>query len=102
MIKATLIGERNYESEHGESVRLAYYLMEELRDISAGAPLYGVRIIKQTRYRGGFSRERETQGAISYSRELVLAMVDKLAKGMVTPSAMGEVLDDLISEASCV
>lgn len=102
MLNTILIGERSFENDRGETVRLTYYLIEECRDMTVGAPLYGVRIIKQTRNRGRFTQERETQGAISYSKELVLHMLDKLLNGMVTPSAMPEILDDLISQESCV
>lgn len=102
MLKAKLIGERSFENAGGEMNRLTYYLIEEYRDMAAGAPLYGIRIIKQTRNKGRFTQERETQAAISYSREQVLHMLDKLLRGMVTPAGMPEVLDDLISEESCV
>lgn len=98
MKQITLIGEKEVIVEDG-SMQLEYYLIQEssVSKESDMKSIYGIKIMKKL---GGAVESEEVKG-ISYSKEVVMQLIDTLMKFTVTPMTMVEVLDDLITERLC-
>ncbi len=79
-------------------LRLEYYLEEDQRDAAGEVCLYGICIEQYREKDGILARERETAPAISYSREFVAGLLDKLWRMRVTPTGLLEAVDDEMSE----
>lgn len=98
MKQITLIGEKEVIVEDG-SMQLEYYLIQEssVSKESGLKSIYGIKILKKL---GGVVESEEVKG-ISYSKEVVMQLIETLMKFTVTPMTMVEVLDDLITERLC-
>jgi uncharacterized protein (DUF2267 family) len=101
MKRFSLIGERNVKLENQMEMVLKYYLVEgpskEQGDMDRSIFLYGIKIEKQ------FGRivESEEVEALSYSKEVVLQLIQKLIECTVTPITLVEVVDELITLRLC-
>lgn len=98
MKRIDLIGERNVELEDQREMVLNYYLIEEPSKANGDMNyLYGIKIEKQF---GGIVESEEVE-AISYSKEVVLQLINTLMECTVTPMTLVEVVDDLITLRQC-
>ncbi len=98
MKRIDLIGERNVELEDQREMVLNYYLIEEPSKANGDMNyLYGIKIEKQF---GGIVELEEVE-ALSYLKEFVLQLIDTLMECTVTPMALVEVVDDLITLRQC-
>lgn len=98
MKQITLVGRREVIVDK-RSMQLEYYLIQEssVSKESEVKSIYGIKIQKLF----GEAIESDEVGGISYSKEVVLQLIDTLMKATVTPLTMVEVLDDLITERLC-
>lgn len=98
MKRIDLIGERNVELEDQREMVLNYYLIEKPSKANGDMNyLYGIKIEKQF---GGIVESEEVE-AISYSKEVVLQLINTLMECTVTPMTLVEVVDDLITLRQC-
>ena len=101
MKRIDLIGERNVELEDQREMVLNYYLIEEPSkangDMNSMNFLYGIKIEKQF---GGIVESEEVE-ALSYSKEVVLQLINTLMECTVTPMTLIEVVDELITLRQC-
>lgn len=79
--------------EDERSMKLDYCLTERYSETDQSKPYYGIRI---TKYLGDAVEHEEVTG-ISYSKEKVEGILQKLFKHEVTPISMVEIVDDLIT-----
>lgn len=75
-------------------MRLDYSLTQKLSQAEKGFPYYGARITKYLDER----TEAEEICGISESRDAVISLIKKLCHFQVTPMAMVEIVDDLITQ----
>lgn len=99
MTKWIYSGRQIVTDEKDRHLRLEYYLGEEPRDIEGRVCLYGICIEQYRELEGAPAMERETAPAISYSREFVSGLLDKLRRMRVTPTGLLEAVDDEVSAA---
>lgn len=99
MTKWIYSGRQVVTDEEDRQIRLDYYLEEEWRDARGQICLYGICIEQYRERDGSIDMERETAPAISYSREFVLELLDKLRRLSVTPTGLLEAVDDEVSAA---
>ncbi|WP_167955020.1 DUF6514 family protein [Anaerosporobacter faecicola] len=96
-----LIGEKKVELEDQREMVLLYYLIEEPSKEMSGKDgssfLYGIKIEKQF---GGIVESEEVE-ALSYSKEVVMQLINTLMECTVTPLTLIEVVDDLITLKLC-
>lgn len=98
MKRIDLIGERNVELEDQREMVLNYYLIEEPSKANGDMNyLYGIKIEKQF---GGIVESEEVE-ALSYSKEVVLQLINTLMECTVTPMTLVEVVDELITLRQC-
>lgn len=98
MKRIDLIGERNVELEDQREMVLHYYLIEEPSKANGSMNyLYGIKIEKQF---GGIVESEEVE-ALSYSKEVVLQLINTLMECTVTPMTLVEVVDELITLRQC-
>lgn len=90
-------GEKIVEDETKRMIRLEYYLEEDMRDVLGKACLYGIRILMYREIEGQVVLEKGSAPAISYSREFVEALLDRLKRMSVTPTSLLEIVDDEMS-----
>ena len=94
----TLAGTRTVKYGKNKSMKLMYYFVEEYRGHNYKNPLYGIRIVKCTKQKGKLVKEQEYTGPVSYSKELVWQMMEKMMGNLVTPYSMLEIVDDFITK----
>ena len=87
-------GEETVMDEEMQEFRLRYYLREDLRDLSSGRCLYGIRIVCGRKMDGQWKTEEETAEAISDSRDYVRFLLEKFRRGRVTPVSLLELVDE--------
>lgn len=87
-------GEQQVFDERNRKIRLEYYLEEDMRDICQGTCLYGIRILMYREKNGCEEVENGIAPAISYSREFVKCLLDKMQRMAVTPTSLPEIVDD--------
>lgn len=93
-----LIGERIVELEDQREMVLKYFIIEELSKAKGDMDyLYGIKIEKQF---GGIVESEEVE-ALSYSKEVVLQLINTLMECTVTPMTLVEVVDELITLRQC-
>lgn len=98
MKRIDLIGERNVELEDQREMVLNYYSIEETSKANGDMNyLYGIKIEKQF---GGIVESDEVE-ALSYSKEIVLELINTLMECTVTPMTLVEVVDELITLRQC-
>lgn len=95
-----LIGTREIEDSLKHSMKLEYYLIEDFGKQDKEVPVYGICIKKLFVENGKELEEQETTEGLSYSKEIVMQMIDKLISNSVTPVSMVEIVDNLISESA--
>jgi hypothetical protein len=78
--------------EDQRKMKLDYSLTESFTEEST-EPYYGIQIRK---YLDDNTESDEVSG-ISYSKDVVIAIIGKLFKYEVTPISMAEVIDDLVT-----
>lgn len=98
MKKKYLIGTAQLEDTESGRMELEYYLLEECRDTGVDITLYGIEIKKLIRENTAIRREKESAGAISYSKTYVEKMIRLLIKNTVTPMGMLEIIDEYITK----
>lgn len=99
MRHVNLIGEKQVLVDDVKMMILSYYLIEESSKVKDEQVnnLYGIRIQKQF---GGIVESEEVE-ALSYSKEVVLQLIETLMEFTVTPMTLVEVVDDLITLRLC-
>lgn len=100
MSYVNLIGEKRVLVDDEKEMILGYYLIKEPSKVVNDEDvnnLYGIRIQKQF---GGIVESEEVQ-ALSYSKEVVLQLIETLMEYTVTPMTLVEVVDDLITLKLC-
>lgn len=99
MKHVNLIGEKQVLVDDEKMMILSYYLIEESSKVKDEQVnnLYGIRIQKQF---GGIVESEEVE-ALSYSKEVVLQLIETLMEFTVTPMTLVEVVDELITLRLC-
>jgi len=87
-------GEQNVSDGQNRNMRLEYYLEEDVRDFCQGTCLYGIRILMYRKKNGLEVVENGSAPAISYSKEFVKCLLDKMQRMAVTPTSLLEIVDD--------
>lgn len=98
MKKLHLVGTQVLELESNKTMNLRYYLTECHKADNSAVQYYGVQIEKKEE---ADSPEVEWVDYISSSKDIVLNMVEKLAKHTVTPISMVTIVDDIVTELMC-
>lgn len=82
-----------YTSEKGNEVTLCYDITsrEVRREDNTKEMVYGVCVSKEE----AGMREQDWIDGIAEDRESIVAMCQKLARGLVTPIALADVVDEL-------
>lgn len=84
--------EELYGMQQVDSMQLKYFLTkEEPRGYEHS--LFGVKVVKLA---GGFTEEEQT-GAVSEDEIFIKSLLAKLYRNMVTPWALNETVDELLS-----
>jgi hypothetical protein len=94
MRKLYLEGTKTMVMEDNKEIQLDYYLVEDFKDRGQDISLYGIKIVKHLEN----YLETEDTEPISYSKDIVKHMVQKLWDNGVTLITMLEIVDDLVSE----
>lgn len=99
MRHVNLIGEKQVLVDDEKMMILSYYLIEDSSKVKDEQVnnLYGIRIQKQF---GGIVESEEVE-ALSYSKEVVLQLIETLMEFTVTPMTLVEVVDELITLRLC-
>lgn len=79
--------------DNNKEVQLEYYLVEEENVLCETSP-YGIRVVQKV----GDEVMEEYSDAISYDREKVAIIIEKLIKNSVPVSTFLEIVDDLVTE----
>ncbi len=93
MKKRELLYSNEVVLEDFRKMKLDYSLTENYSEEERTEPYYGIHIAK---YLGDAVEADEVCG-ISYSKDKVISMIQKLFQFEVTPVSMVEIIDDLVS-----
>lgn len=80
--------------ENEKKMKLDYCLTEKFTEDNPVTPYFGIQITKYIED----DIEIEKVTGISYKKETVLSIINKLIQHEITPVSMVEVLDDMITE----
>lgn len=94
MKKLYLEGTKLITMDDQKEVKFDYYLVEDNRGCEHNKILYGIKIVQHMED----CLVTEYTDPISYSRDLVKGMVNKLYRNEVTITTMLEIVDDLVTE----
>jgi hypothetical protein len=77
-----------------------YYFITEIDQYIADRliPIYGIKIVNKIKEEEKIHYEIETVKKLSYSKDLVQRLSEKLMKHLITPLCMIEIIDELMSE----
>ncbi len=93
MKKLELLFSNEIVLEDSRRMKLDYSLTENYPEEECGEPYYGVQI---TKYLGEAVETDEVSG-VSYRKDTVISMIQKLFQFEVTPISMAEIIDDFIT-----
>jgi hypothetical protein len=88
-----LLFSREVSLEDERKMKLDYSLTEECSKTESAKYYYGIRITKEIEN----MVETEEIGGISYSKDIVTAMLKKLYQYEVTPVSIVEIVDDMVT-----
>lgn len=92
-----LKGATEVANTQSETIRLEYFLTKEPSGESATETAFGIAVLKTEE---GLT-EYEATGGISYDGKVVEELLNILMDNTVTPFALLETVDDLITEKLC-
>lgn len=92
MKQMRLLFSNEVELEDNKKMKLDY-ILTEVSGMGSTKPYYGIHI---TKCQDDMIEADEING-ISYSKEKVVSMIEKLYKYEVTPISMVEIIDDLVT-----
>ena len=84
--------------EDDRKMKLDYCLTADYAQAGQTVPYYGIRITKHLEN----LEETEEVCGISYSKDKVVSMTEKLFQYEVTPIHLVEIVDDLITQEVCL
>ncbi len=96
MIEYEFKGKRIEKIVPEREMVLEYFIVRECRE-GKEEPFYGIEIRKTE----GAQSEKEIVRGISYEKDLVEGLLDRMFRGIVTPMSLVEVVDDCMTEILC-
>lgn len=96
MTRAMLMYKKSMEDEHGRRFVLEYYLLtDEVFFASNVLEIYGAEV-KMLQPDGALVSGRRLRGITPFGPKIT-GLISRMAEGLVTPTSMRDVVEDLIS-----